>query len=238
MLRDNYLLALFILVLSFSSSAFRISPVAHFGRSLNVNVNRQKLLKLSMAAQFDWDTTEEQCTEKMKKCLESVQQNFGTIRTSGANPAMLDKIMVELNGKSKPLKEFARISASAQTIIVDPYEKNMIKDIEKALQKSAQLNNIVPNTDGNVVYLNLPPITEERRKEFVKVAKGMAEDGKVAMRNVRRDFVDKVKASEKSKAISKDSSKTYQDEIQKITDDYVKKIETALKNKEKDLMKV
>jgi ribosome recycling factor len=98
--------------------------------------------------------------------------------------------------------------------------------------------NLTPNNDGNVIRINIPPLTEERRKELVKQAKTISEEGKVAIRNVRRDFVDKIKVAEKDKEISKDDSKGFQDDLQKLTDDFIKKLDTLLKNKEKDLLKI
>lgn len=167
-------------------------------------------LKMMMAAgEFDWKGVKKQTEEKMNKCLESMQHQFGTLRAGGANPSMLDRITVDYYGNPTPLSQVSRITVSgSQSLVIDPFEKQLIKEIEKAILTSKL--NLNPTNDGNIVRINLPPLTEERRKELVKLAKGMAEDGKIAIRNVRRDFNEKIKAAEKDKLISKDISKDYQ----------------------------
>ncbi|RYG94302.1 ribosome recycling factor [archaeon] len=173
----------------------------------------------------------------MTKSIDAVQQQFNTIRAAGANPAMLDRVSVLYYGTPTPLNQVARVSSSgAQQLVVDPFEKGMLKDIEKSILE-ADLN-ISPVNDGSVVRISIPPLTEERRKDLVKQVKTLCEEGKVAIRNVRRDFVEKVKAAEKDKGISKDDSKDFQDDLQKLTDDFVKKFDNLLKAKEKDLMKI
>lgn len=138
-----------------------------------------------------------------------MQQQFATLRAGGANPSLLDRITIDYYGNPTPLSQVSRITVSgSQSLIIDPFEKQLIKEIEKAILTSKL--NLTPSNDGSIVRINLPPLTEERRKEFVKLAKGMAEDGKVAIRNVRRDYNEKIKAAEKDKLISKDMSKDYQ----------------------------
>lgn len=135
------------------------------------------------------------------------------------------------------MSQVARVSSSgSQQLVIEPFDKSVAKDIEKAISK-ADLN-LTPNNDGNVIRINIPPLTEDRRKDLAKQAKTISEDGKVAIRNVRRDFVDKIKLAEKDKSISKDDSKGFQDDLQKLTDDFIKKLDTLLKNKEKDLLKI
>eukprot|EP01031_Cornospumella_fuschlensis_P037787 gene37787-45905_t len=190
-----------------------------------------------MPAEFNWKATKKATEDKMTKSIDTVQQQFNTIRAAGANPAMLDRVSVMYYGTPTPLSQVARVASSgAQQLVVDPFEKGMLKDIEKAILE-ADLN-VSPVNDGSVVRINIPPLTEERRKDLVKQAKTLCEEGKVAVRNVRRDFVEKVKAAEKDKSISKDDSKDFQDDLQKLTDDFIKKLDNLLKTKEKDLMKI
>ncbi len=166
-------------------------------------------LNMMAAAEFDWKGVKKQTEEKMGKCLESMQQQFNTVRAGAANPALLDRVTVDYYGAATPLSQVARVSVSgSQSLIIDPFEKNLIKEIEKAILTSKL--NLNPTNDGSIVRINLPPITEERRKEMVKQVKGLAEEGKVAIRNVRRDFLEKIKQAEKDKQISKDMSKDYQ----------------------------
>jgi ribosome recycling factor len=229
-----------VFTLSIVVNAFRVFPVIPKALSASSSVTpfrHQQKLQMA-AAEFNWAKTEEELKTKMKKCLDSVQTNFAALRPNQVNPSMVDKVSLEADGKLTPLSQIARISGSGQTLQIEPYDRGMFKDIEKALIKCPQLKDLTPNNDGTTIYINLPPLTEERRKEYVKIAKGMAEEGKVALRNIRRDFVDKVKSGEKAKSLSKDSSKTYQEDIQKVTDEYTKKIDTLAKTKEKDLLKV
>eukprot|EP01038_Epipyxis_sp_PR26KG_P014191 gene14191-19042_t len=223
-------LALFILV-----------GLPHHSRSFSQRVLSRKHHSSSSIAQtimmaggtFEWKQVRKNAEEKMVKSIESIQSQFNTLRASGANPAILDRVMVDVYGAITPLTQIARIaSAGSQQIVVEPFDKSALKNIEKAIATSDL--NLTPNSDGSLIRINIPPLTEERRKQ----AKGICEDGKVALRNVRRDVVDKIKAAEKDKLISKDDSKGFQDDLQKVTDDSVKKLDTMLKTKEKDLMKV
>lgn len=159
--------------------------------------------------EFLWKPVKKGVEEKMNKCLESIQQQFNTLRASGANPAILDRVMVDYFGSITPLNQLARVSSSgSQQLVVEPFDKASMKEIEKAIATSNL--NLTPNSDGNVIRINLPALTEDRRKELVKQAKTISEDGKVAIRNIRRDIVDKIKAAEKAKDIGKDDSKGYQ----------------------------
>lgn len=170
----------------------------------------------------------------MQKAVEATQRAFNTIRTGRANATLLDRVIVEYYGSPTPLKSLANINTpDASTITIQPYDKSSLNVIEKAIQLSDI--GLTPNNDGQVIRLNVPPLTSERRKEFVKMAGKFAEEGKVAIRNIRRDAVDSVRKQEKSSEISEDESKDLQDKIQKLTDKYITKIDESLAEKEKDI---
>ena len=170
----------------------------------------------------------------MQKAVESTQRNFNTIRTGRANATLLDRVMVEYYGSPTPLKSLANINTpDASTITIQPYDKGSMNLIEKAIQLSDI--GLTPSNDGQVIRLNIPPLTSERRKELVKMAGKMAEEGKVSIRNIRRDAVDSVRKQEKSSEVSEDESKDLQDKIQKLTDKYIAKVEEILAEKEKDI---
>ena len=173
----------------------------------------------------------------MQKALEATKSAFNTIRTGRASASLLDRINVDYYGSPTPLKSLANISTpDATTITVQPYDPGSLSLIEKSISMSDI--GLVPNNDGSVIRLNIPPLTSERRKEFAKMASSLAEDGKVSVRNVRRDAIDDVRKQEKSSDISEDESRDLQDEIQKLTDKYTKKIDEAYKAKEKDILTV
>lgn len=175
--------------------------------------------------------------ERMGKSLESVMRNLDTVRTGRANASLLDRVVVEYYGAPTPLNQLASVSvSSSQQLTVDPYDKSCTPDVEKAIMESDL--GLTPNNDGTVLRINIPALTEDRRKELLKLCSSIGEDGKVAVRNVRRDSVDKIKKMEKKSEIGKDESLDALDEIQKITDDNMKKIETIVKKKEKDVMTV
>mmetsp|Transcript_16378 Transcript_16378/g.27690 ORF Transcript_16378/g.27690 Transcript_16378/m.27690 type:complete len:224 (+) Transcript_16378:74-745(+) len=191
----------------------------------------------TLSMEFDWKETKKLTEERMSKSLESIQGQFNTLRTGGANPNILDRVLVEYYGSLTPLNQVARVAAAnSETLVVEPFDKSIMKDVEKAIAM-AELN-LNPNTDGDMIRINIPPLTEDRRKDLVKQAKSVCEDGKVSIRNIRRDSVDSIKKAEKDKDIGKDDSKGFQDDIQKTTDSFVKKLETMLKTKETDLMKI
>lgn len=190
---------------------------------------------LHMADEFNFKDYKKGINEKMTKSIDSMQNQFNTIRAGQANTAMLDRIFVDYFGSPTPLNQLARIATSgSQTITIEPFDKSTAKEIEKAIATSDL--NLTPNNDGQIIRITIPPLTEERRKELVKQSKSLGEDGKVAIRNIRRDAVDGVKKLEKS--MSKDESKEYQDQLQKLTDEFIKKLDTMMKNKESDLMKI
>jgi ribosome recycling factor len=173
----------------------------------------------------------------MKKAVEATQHAFNTIRTGRANASLLDRVTVEYYGAETPLKSLASISTpDASTITIQPFDRSTLTAIEKAISMSDV--GLTPNNDGSVVRLNIPPLNEERRQEFVKFAKKYAEEGRVSVRNIRRDAIESVRKQEKNGDISKDESRDLQDEIQKITDKYTAKVDELLEAKEKDIMTV
>ena len=180
---------------------------------------------------------EQDIQSNMNKSVEATQRNFNTIRTGRANASLLDRISVDYYGAETPIKSLASISTvDSQTISIQPFDLSCIQAIEKAISISDL--GITPNNDGKVIRINVPPLTEERRKEFCKLASKYAEEGKVALRNIRRDAVDRVKRDEKEGLISIDESRDNQAEIQKITDKHISLIENKLVEKEKEILKV
>ncbi len=173
----------------------------------------------------------------MRKSVEAAQRTFNTIRTGRANPSLLDRISVEYYGAETPLKSLATLSTpDSQTIAIQPFDLGSLPLIEKAIATSDL--GFTPNNDGKIIRINVPPLTEERRKDFCKLASKYAEEGKVALRNIRRDAIDKVKKLEKEGEISEDQSRDEQDDIQKLTDKFIKDIEKHLSEKEADILKV
>lgn len=175
--------------------------------------------------------------ENMQKTIEATQRSFNTIRTGRASTSLLDRITVDYYGTETPLNALANISTpDSTTIMIQPYDKGSMAQIEKAISLSDI--GLTPNNDGTKIRLNIPPLTKERRKELVKMAGKLAEEGKVALRNIRRDAIDSVRKQEKSSEISEDESRDLQDEIQKVTDAYTQKIDDLLAVKEKDITTV
>ncbi|AFY83862.1 ribosome recycling factor [Oscillatoria acuminata] len=173
----------------------------------------------------------------MKKAVEATQRSFNTIRTGRANTSLLDKVMVEYYGTPTPLKSLASINTpDASTISIQPFDRGSLAVIEKAILTSDL--GLTPNNDGAIIRLNIPQLTSDRRLELVKVAGKYAEEGKVAIRNARRDGIDSVRKQEKNSDISQDESRSLQDDIQKLTDKYVAKIDEVLAAKEKDITTV
>ena len=178
-----------------------------------------------------------QYEEKMNKSLDSLANEYTTIRAGRANPHILDKITVEYYGTPTNLQSVANISVSeARTLVIQPWEASLIKEIEKAILVSDI--GITPNNDGKVIRLNFPELTEERRKDIVKDVKKKGEDAKVAIRNIRRDANDMVKKQQKANEISEDEQKNAEDSIQKMTDEFVAKIDKMIEAKSKEIMTV
>lgn len=174
---------------------------------------------------------------RMKKAVEALSNNFNKIRTGRAHPSLLDGVMVNYYGTDTPLSQVANINIEdARTLAVSPWERNLVPEIEKAIMKSNLGLN--PSTNNGLIRIPLPMLTEETRKTFIKQARAEAENGRVAVRNVRRDVLGDVKALLKDKAISEDDDRRAQDEIQKITDKYIAEVDKALAAKEVDLMSV
>jgi ribosome recycling factor len=173
----------------------------------------------------------------MQKAIEATQRSFNTIRTGRASTSLLDRVTIDYYGTPTPLKSLANIGTpDATTITVQPFDRGSMAAIERAISLSDV--GLTPNNDGSMIRLNIPPLTTERRKEFVKQAGKYAEEGKISIRNIRRDAIDRVKKDEKSSDISEDESKDLQDKIQKLTDKYAGKVEQVLAEKEKDIMTV
>jgi len=175
--------------------------------------------------------------EHMHKAIEATQRSFNTIRTGRANAAILDRIVVEYYGAPTPLKSLANINTpDSSTITIQPFDRSSLSLVEKAISLSDV--GLTPNNDGSTIRLNIPPLTSDRRKELVKVAAKFAEEGKVSIRNIRRDAVDSVRKQEKSGEISEDEARDLQDKIQKLTDKYISKVDAVLADKEKDITTV
>ena len=175
--------------------------------------------------------------DKMQKTLNSLDGELGTIRAGRANPNILNRLTVEYYGSPTPIQQVANISVPEPRLIqIQPWEKKIIRDIEKAIQISDI--GINPTNDGNVIRLVFPELTEERRKELVKDVKKKGENAKVAIRNIRRDAIEAVKKKGKEDGISEDEIKGYQDDVQKSTDAYVKKIDDAIDATSQEIMTV
>jgi ribosome recycling factor len=173
----------------------------------------------------------------MQKTVESTQRSFNTIRTGRANSSLLDKVMVEYYGSPTPLKSLTNISTpDATTILIQPFDRSTLNIIEKAISLSDV--GLTPSNDGSVIRLNIPPLTTERRKEFVKIAGKYAEEGRVAIRNIRRDAIESIRKQEKASEVSEDESRDLQDKLQKLTDKYTARINELLAEKEKDITTV
>jgi len=173
----------------------------------------------------------------MRKSVEATQRTFNTIRTGRANPSLLDKLSVEYYGAETPLRSLATISTpDSQTIQIQPFDSGSMALIEKAIAMSDL--GLTPNNDGKVIRINIPPLTEDRRKEFCKLASKYAEEGKVSLRNIRREAIDRIKKQEKDGDLSEDQSRDEQEKVQKITDRTIAELEKHLSEKELDIIKV
>ncbi|GCL41890.1 ribosome recycling factor [Dolichospermum circinale CS-1225] len=173
----------------------------------------------------------------MQKTVESTQRAFNTIRTGRANASLLDKVQVEYYGTPTSLKSLANISTpDASTILIQPYDKSSLNIVEKAISLSDV--GLTPSNDGIVIRLNIPPLTTDRRKEFVKLAAKYAEEGRVAIRNIRRDAIESIRKQEKNAEIPEDEARDQQDKLQKLTNKYTAKIDELLAEKEKDISTV
>jgi len=171
----------------------------------------------------------------MLETVEAVNREFGLIRTGRANPAILDRIRVEYYGQKVPIKQAATITApEARLLVISPWDKQMTKSIIDAITSSDLGLN--PNSDGNIVRVPLPQLTTERRKELVKMVARKTEEGKIAIRNVRRDTVEKLRAMQKEGTISEDDLRRVQDQVQKVTDGHSEQLDTGQSGKEREIM--
>ncbi|HKG03227.1 MAG TPA: ribosome recycling factor [Conexibacter sp.] len=175
--------------------------------------------------------------ERMTKSVESTRHEFGSVRTGRATPALLDRIMVEYYGASTPLKQLATIGApEARLLSIQPYDKGSIKAIEKAILESDV--GLTPNNDGNLIRLAIPELTEERRKQLVKVVRGIAEEGRIAIRNIRRDVMHDLRELRDAGEAGADDEHRAEAELQKLTDEKVAELDGLLKHKEEEILEV
>ena len=174
---------------------------------------------------------------KMKKTLDFLGQQFDTVRAGRANAAVLDQIQVNYYGSPTPIQQLASVSTpDPRTLMIQPWDGSVLRDIEKAILASDL--GINPQNDGKVIRLVFPQLTEERRKDLAKQVKKYGEEAKVAVRNIRRDAIDKFKKQQKASEITEDDYKTIEKDIQKMTDDYIKKVESMTEKKEKELFEI
>lgn len=179
----------------------------------------------------------EDCERKMKNSLSHLRQELSRLRTGTANGAILEGIKIDYYGNPTPLNQVATLGVpDSQTITIQPYDVSVLKDVEKAILASDL--GLTPNNDGKLIRLNIPPLTGERRQQLVKVLKKYTEEGKVAIRNVRRDFNDKLKTMEKKHEVSEDAGKKGLEKLQKITDECIKEAEKLSEAKEKDILNI
>lgn len=179
----------------------------------------------------------EKARQRMEAALEAVRREFASVRTGKASPALLDTVRVEAYGSRMPLNQVGTVSApEARMLTVQPYDKSLLKDIERAIRESDLGFN--PSNDGNIIRIPIPPLTEERRKEYVRLLHKLAEEGRVAVRQARKDANDDIKQRQKEGELSEDEAHREQEKVQKLTDDYVHKVDETLKKKEAEVMEV
>ncbi|MEB3285942.1 MAG: ribosome recycling factor [Vampirovibrionales bacterium] len=175
--------------------------------------------------------------EKMQKAIQATQNELTTVRTGRANPMMLDRITLDYYGTPTAIKQMANISVQeGTTLVIQPYDRTQLAEIERAISKSDL--NLPANNDGQVIRLNIPPLSEERRKEMVKSIKKMGEEGKVAVRNIRRDATADIEKLKKAENLPEDEVKQRQDKVQKLTDRYTGQLDQMIVEKEKELLQV
>ena len=178
-----------------------------------------------------------ECERKMKNSLDHLRLEISKLRTGSANGAILEGIKIDYYGNLTPLNQVATLGVpDSQTITIQPYDVSILKDLEKAILASDL--GLTPNNDGKIIRLNVPPLTGERRQQLVKIVKKYTEEGKVAIRNVRRDFNDQLKTMEKNHEVSEDEGKKGLEKLQKITDECIKEAEKLSETKEKDILNV
>ncbi|NLG17486.1 MAG: ribosome recycling factor [Fibrobacter sp.] len=183
------------------------------------------------------DLIQSETTQRMQKAIESLKKDLSRIRAGRASPALLDGLTADYYGSPMPINQIANISVpDPRMIVVQPWEKKMLTPIEKAIQTSDLGLN--PQNDGNMIRLPIPPLSEERRKDLFKNCKKVGEESKVGIRNIRRDSNEKLKKAEKDKDVTQDESKKGMDDIQKLTDKFIKTVDELLINKEKEIMEL
>jgi ribosome recycling factor len=183
------------------------------------------------------DSVKSVCEEKMKKAISALKDEFNGVRTGRASPTLLDRIRVDYYGQKTPLSQVATVSVpEARLIVIQPWDRSLIGEIEKAIQKSELSLN--PSNDGKVIRIAIPPLTEERRKELVKMAKNMAEQSRVSIRNVRRDGHEDLKKQLSAGGVAEDTIKKEEEELQKLTDSFISQVNKTLEEKEKEIMEV
>jgi ribosome recycling factor len=176
-------------------------------------------------------------TQRMDKSVEATHEHFNSVRTGRATPALLDRITIDYYGTPTPLKNLATINApEARLLTIQPFDPTSVKQIEKTIQESDL--GLTPSNDGKIIRLPIPQLTEERRKELVKVVRHMAEEGRVAVRNVRRDAIKHLEELVKNGSVGDDEERAAEGRVQKLTDEHVAKIEELLKRKEAEIMEV
>ena len=175
--------------------------------------------------------------EKMEKAFQNTKKEFNTVRTGRARPSLVENIMVDYYGTQTPINQLANISApEARQLIIEPFDKNVIENVEKAIMKENL--GLTPNNDGNLIRINIPQLTEERRKELVKIVNEKAEDGRIAIRNIRREANDQLEDLEDDGTISEDNYHRGLENIQELTDEYIDKIDKLLERKKEEIMEV
>lgn len=225
----NLLLGILAATYAFDAAAF-VTPIHAI---IPPAINRNIMSSLFMS-QEEMDLVTMDCEERMDKTMSSLAENLSTIRTGRANPNMLDRVEADYYGALTPINQMATISVpSAQQLQISPFDKSSLVDIEKAIIYAGL--GLTPNNDGSVIRINIPPLTEERRKELLKQCKSIGEEAKVAIRNIRRDGVDNIKKMEKNGDLGKDQALDGIDAIQKSTDEHVKSIDATVAKKEKEV---
>jgi ribosome recycling factor len=176
-------------------------------------------------------------TDRMDKAVEAIRREFATVRTGRASPHILDRIQVDYYGAQTPLNQLAQVSATeARLLTITPYDKSSIKSIEKAILESDV--GLTPSNDGNVIRLTLPELTEERRKDLVKVVRGIAEEGRVSIRNIRREVMHDLKELKSAGEVGEDDERRAESELQKLTDAKIGQIDSFLSGKEEEILEV
>jgi ribosome recycling factor len=175
--------------------------------------------------------------QSMEKSLDATRQRFGTVRTGRASPALLDRVQVDYYGAQTPLRQLATINApEARMLTVQPYDKSSIRMIERAIQESDV--GLTPSNDGVLIRLNVPELTEERRRDLVKVVRGLAEDGRISIRNVRRDVMHDMRELRDAGETGADDEHRAEEQLQRLTDEHIKELDTVLKAKEAEILEV